>query len=434
MKLSLLLLVLLMAGCIENTQEQPQIFVVLTCDAEEKEAKLGLHGGIMEEMLKILEEEGLKGKMDILVPVDLWKEVERDNPQLMEMARDYPISLHCDRHARFTHENASEQRRRINESTAWLKEKFPEAWSGTCFRAPDLRIGETTRDVLDEFNVSYDLTPQIYGQTGVNRGYLPVKIRENLSLLPTSVVLTAGHTDTSGIMGRAYFHDYFTRVFDDIYKNADSPQVVVIIIHPTNWNFDTVHLFRDGLRHMKEKEGVVFVTTGELESFVPVLGKRYWGNSPRVGVRCVPREDYGDERSFDDETVLLWVLRGYGINASAFDERGDFDAVVTCHPLEGNIEIESASSSVSLQMSTDDLINIRNHGSRDEWYEKRAELLERVFLSLEIDPEEFTGDALSQIPADNNSTYAQLVSREGEWHKRLYFGHIAYSEVSDFAL
>jgi peptidoglycan/xylan/chitin deacetylase (PgdA/CDA1 family) len=191
-------LILLTAGCgvdrvtqdpaqIEEWMEQPepQLYIVLTLDAEEKDDLLGIHGGIMDGMLDIFEEEGLGGKVEILMPVDDWEAAVEDNLTVVQRINEsYPISLHCDRHARFTFQDREEQEKRIFSSIAWIKGHFD--YSGMVFRAPTLMEGETTRDVLDEAGIDYDLTPQIYASQKTPP-FFPVLVRENLNLLPTTV-------------------------------------------------------------------------------------------------------------------------------------------------------------------------------------------------------------------------------------------------------
>ncbi|NOZ58548.1 MAG: hypothetical protein GXO66_03080 [Euryarchaeota archaeon] len=314
-------------------QEGAALYILLTMDAEEKDDLLAIHGGILDAMLDIFEEEGLEGKVELLLPVDDWKVAVEHNLSVVERINSYPISLHCDRHARFTFQDRERQRERISTSIAWLREHFN--YSGLVFRAPTLMLGETTRDVLDEVGIWYDLTPQIYASP---RGepFFPVLVRQNLRLLPTSIIITGGFPDypywRSVLVNRRYLES-----FDHLYSRAreEGPLVGVVLLHPTNWNNESLQLLRQSLRYMKSKPGVRFITASELERVVPVLGRNPLSASPRIGVLVAPREDYSREKeSFNDESFLLYVLRSYGLRAERAEpsKLEEYDRVVYYSP------------------------------------------------------------------------------------------------------
>ncbi len=49
-------------------------------------------------MLDIFEEEGLTGKVEILMPVDDWEVVVKDNLSVVLRINHYPISILTERH------------------------------------------------------------------------------------------------------------------------------------------------------------------------------------------------------------------------------------------------------------------------------------------------------------------------------------------------
>lgn len=339
-----LLLAVMLSSCVSidsapvepmqaETQEIQVLYILLTLDAEEKDDLLGIHGGILDEMLDIFEEEGLGGKVELLLPVDDWKVVVEHNLSVVRRINSYPISLHCDRHARFTFQDRETQRERIFTSIAWLREHFN--YSGRVFRAPTLMLGETTRDVLDEAGISYDLTPQIYASPQ-GEPFFPVLVRQRLRLLPTSIIITGGFPEYPYWRSVAVNRQYL-RSFDHLYRRAreEGPLVGVVLLHPTNWNNESLRLLRQSLRYMKSKPGVRFITAAELERVVPVLGRNPLEFSPRIGVLVVPREDYSTEKeSFNDESFLLYVLRSYGLRAERAEPSNleEYDRVVYYSP------------------------------------------------------------------------------------------------------
>ncbi len=310
-----------------------RVYVVLTLDAEEKDDMLGIHGGILNSMLDIFEEEGLRGRVEILMPVDDWQAAVEDNLSVVDRIKAYPISLHCDRHESFAFQEKDKQKERIVSSIEWIKRNFP--YSGLVFRAPSLREDETTRDVLSQVGMSYDLTPQIYASPGEG-AFFPVLIRENLSLLPTSLLITGGSPEYSMKKAREINKFYF-RSFDSIYRESqkDGPVVVVAVLHPTNWNRETLEILRENIRYMKSKPGVEFITASEIANYVPVLGKNPFDFSPKIGVIVEPREDYSRNKwSYSDESFLLYVLRSYGLIAERANPRNleEYDVVVYYSP------------------------------------------------------------------------------------------------------
>jgi hypothetical protein len=124
--------------------------------------------------------------------------------------------------------------------------------------------------------------------------------------------------------------------FDCLYEQAEEgPVVAVALLHPTNWNNESLRLLRESIEKIRSKPGVRFITAGEIPLYVPVLGRNPFGFSPRVGVLVDPREDYDSgKESFNDETFLLYVLRGYGLNAERAEttDLDPYDIVVYYSP------------------------------------------------------------------------------------------------------
>ena len=423
---AILLVLLLTASCMSVDFKngptpgdgEPVLYLVLTLDAEEKEDLLGIHGGILDAMLDIFEEEGLGGRIELLLPVDDWQEAVKNNLSVVERVNSYPISLHCDRHAKFTFQDRERQRDRILSSVAWIKEHFN--YSGEVFRAPTLMLGETTRDVLDELGVKYDLTPQIYSSPKAEP-FFPVLVRRNLRLLPTSIIITGGFPEypqwRSTLVNRRYMQS-----FDQLYSRAreEGPLVGVVLLHPTNWNNQSLRLLRENLRYIKSKPGVRFITAAEIERHVPVLGRNPFDFSPSIGVRVSPREDYSaDKESFNDESFLLYVLRSYGLKAERADPAKDYDLLVYYSPTGAPPESgeEVVLNRGSLEGITPEALMKPVNGRVGEL---RCKLLSEL-----IDLQEFSRLALEEAKRLGNTPYLEKALNAEQACERVKFAYLS---------
>lgn len=428
----LILLILMSSACLEaevvqeeevtvykdDTPTNPDLlYIVLTMDTEEKDDNLGIHGGILDAMLDIFEEEGLTGKVEILMPVDDWEVVVKDNLSVVKRINHYPISLHTDRHVKFTFQEKEVQRQRISSSIAWIKNHFK--YSGMVFRAPILMEGETTRDVLSDAGISYDLTPQIYSTV-----FFPVLVRPYLSLLPTSIIITGGFPDYTPQEATEVNMQYMES-FDHIYQQAknEGPAVAVALLHPTNWNNESVKLLRDNLRYIKSMPGVEFIIAKEIASHVPVLGKNPFEFSPKVGVIVEPREDYNPEKeSFNDETFLLYTLRGYGLKVERADLSSEnYDVVVYYSPTgrEPSIEAVILNKNKLSGITPEALLDPRKSESNDP-EELRCELLKEL-----LNIEKFSKLALEDAKAFGTTPYLKKALNASDLCDMLRFAYLS---------
>lgn len=409
----------------ENPVHTPVLYLVLTVDAEEKDDNLGIHGGILDAMLDIFEEEGLKGKVEILMPVDDWREAVKNNLSVVERVNEYPISLHCDRHAKFTFQEREQQRKRIFSSIAWIKQHFN--YSGKVFRAPTLMEGETTRDVLNEAGISYDLTPQIYASPRT-KAFFPVLIRENLSLLPTSLIITGGFPEYPMDKARK-INKHYMKSFDYIYQAAkeEGPVVAVALLHTTNWNHESIKILRENLRYIKSKPGVRFITASEIASYVPVLGKNPFDFSPKVGIVVEPREDYNpNKESFNDESFLLYALRSYGLKVERanLSELESYDVVVYYSPT-GREPEEGFSKGVVLNRGR--LSGITPEALLDPRHSKGTAPAKLCceLLNVLVNLEEFSFMALEDAKALGETPYLKKALNAKDACERLRFAYLS---------
>ncbi len=401
----------------------PALFLVLTVDAEEKEDNLAIHGGILDAMLDIFEEEGLEGKVEILMPVDDWRKAVEDNLSIVERVNSYPISLHCDRHSKFIFQDREKQRERIFSSIAWIREHF--RYSGRVFRAPTLMEGETTRDILNEAGISFDLTPQIYSGPEA-KYFFPVLVRDNLSLLPTSLIITGGYPEYS-MREAEEINKFYMKSFDNLYEAAkgEGPIVAIALLHPTNWNNETLKILRENLRYIKSKPGVKFITADEIKSNLPVLGKNPFSFSPRVGIVVEPREDYNlSKESFNDESFLLYALRSYGIRAEKAELAENYDTVIFYSPTGKKPEIDSRNiivlnSGKLAGITPEALLNPMKSTS-----ESPSELRCRLLKSI-VNLKEFSHRALEDAVSHGKTPYLNKALKSRDECERINFAYLS---------
>lgn len=407
----------------ESTPESPpELYLVLTVDAEEKEELLGIHGGVFDAMLDTFEREGLKGRVEILMPVDDWRVAVEDNLSVVKRVNEYPISLHSDRHEKFVFQDREVQRHRIFSSIEEIRKNFN--YSGDVFRAPSLMEGETTRDILEQANISYDLTPQIY-PSDKTMTFFPVRIRKKLKLLPTSLIITGGFPSYSMSHSKNINSEYMES-FDRLYQQAreTGPLVAVALLHPTNWNNQSIKLLEKNLEYMKSKPGVKFITAEEISSYVPVLGKNPLEFSPKVGVLVDPREDYSrNKTSFSDESFLLYALRSYGIDAqrAKVSELEDYDRIVYYSPTGKNPPIDEdvvVLNETPLEgMTPRDLLSSREK-------EEAGKICCRLLSQL-VELESFSSKAVSDARARENTPYLDRALKSDSRCQRIKFAYLS---------